>query len=62
MTQSSKRVFALSKEDLTENVMLISGWKKNYYLKKLVASFMNGYLRFDNQVRNLFDKLHLNKG
>jgi hypothetical protein len=47
---SSKKVFALSKEDLTENVMLISGWKKNYYLKKLVGSFMAGYLRFDNQV------------
>jgi hypothetical protein len=61
---SSKKVFALSKEDLTENVMLISGWKKNYYLKKLVGSFMAGYLRFDNQVLRttgyeLFKKLNL---
>jgi hypothetical protein len=47
---SSKNVYALSTEDLTENAMLLTGWKNNYYLKKLVASFMNGYLRFDNQV------------
>jgi hypothetical protein len=43
-------IFALSTEDLNENAMLMSGWKNNYYLKKMVHSFMNGYLRFDNQV------------
>jgi hypothetical protein len=47
---SSKLVFALSTDDLNENAMLMSGWKNNYYLKKMVHSFMNGYLRFDNQV------------
>jgi hypothetical protein len=47
---SSKMIFALSTEDLNENAMLMSGWKNNYYLKKMVHSFMNGYLRFDNQV------------
>jgi hypothetical protein len=47
---SSKNVYALSTDDLKENSMLLTGWKNNYYLKKLVASFMNGYLRFDNQV------------
>lgn len=47
---SSKLVFALSAEDLTENNMLFTGWKTNYYLKKMVNAFMNGYLRFDNQV------------
>lgn len=51
---SSKYVFALTTDDLNENVMLMNGWKNNYYLKKMVAAFMNGYLRFDNQVlRNI---------
>lgn len=51
---SSKNVFALSTEDLNENVMFMKAWKNNYYLRKLVNAFMNGYLRFDNQVlRNL---------
>jgi hypothetical protein len=52
---SSKYVFALTSDDHSENAMLMSGgWKKNYHLKKLVGSFMNGYLRFDNQVlRNI---------
>src|SRR5213595_98564 len=47
---SSKNQLVLSKDDLTENTMLITGWKNHYMLRKLVASFMNGYLRFDNQV------------
>jgi hypothetical protein len=51
---SSKYVFAMTSEDHSENAMMLTGWKKNYQLKKLVGSFMNGYLRFDNQVvRNL---------
>lgn len=51
---SSKLIFALSAEDLSENVMLMSGWKNNYYLKRMVNAFVSGYLRFDNQVfRNL---------
>jgi hypothetical protein len=51
---SSKNIFALSAEDLSENAMLFSGWRNNYYLKKMVNAFMNGYLRFDNQVlRNI---------
>jgi hypothetical protein len=47
---SSKLVFALSAEDLSENALMMVGWKNNYYLKKMVGAFMNGYLRFDNQV------------
>lgn len=47
---SSKLVFALTTSDLNENSMLLTGWKTNYYLKKMVSAFMNGYLRFDNQV------------
>lgn len=51
---SSKMVFALSKEDLNENVLLMSSWRQSYHLKKLVSAFMNGVLRFDNQVlRNI---------
>jgi hypothetical protein len=61
---SSRHVFVLSKDDLNENAMLVTGWKNNYYLKKLMASFMNGYLRFDNQVlRNvgyeMFKKMNI---
>lgn len=47
---STKNHFALTTEDLNENSLYMKGWKNNYYLRKLVASFMNGYLRFDNQV------------
>lgn len=52
---TTKYSFALTADDHSENAMLMSGgWKKNYYLKKLLGSFMNGYLRFDNQVlRNI---------
>ena len=46
----SKKVFALSTDDLNENVLLMNGWKNNYYLGKMVNAFLNGYLRFDNQV------------
>lgn len=60
----SKLIFALSAEDLSENAMLFTGWRTNYYLKKLVGAFVNGYLRFDNQVlRNvgyeMFKKMHV---
>jgi len=47
---SSKYVFALTTDDLSETTLLMRSWKDNYYLKKLVGSFMNGVLRFDNQV------------
>jgi len=47
---SNKKVFALSTDDLTENSMLLTGWRNNYFLTKLVSAFKNGYLRFDNQV------------
>lgn len=51
---SSKYMFALSTDDLSENVMMLTGWKNNYYLKKMVHAFMSGYLRFDNQIlRNI---------
>jgi len=61
---SSKNIFALSTDDLNENTMLLTGWKSNYYLKKMVSAFMNGCLRFDNQVlRNtgyeMFKKMHI---
>lgn len=46
----SKKVFALSTDDLDENVLLMNTWKNNYYLGKMVNAFLNGYLRFDNQV------------
>jgi len=47
---SSKYVFALTTDDLNENTMLMTNWRNNYYLFKLVRAFLNGYLRFDNQI------------
>ena len=62
---SSKLIFALSKDDMTENALMMDGWKNNYYLKKLVSAFTKGYLRFDSQVlRNvgyeMFKKMNIN--
>jgi hypothetical protein len=51
---STKKIYAMSTDDLDENTLLMSSWKQNYHLKKLAGAFMNGYLRFDNQVlRNI---------
>jgi len=61
---SSKLVFALTKDDLDENIILSEAWKNNYYLKKMVSAFKRGLLRFDNQVvRNIayemFNKMRI---
>ena len=61
---TSKKIFALSTDDLDENTIMMTKWKNNYYLKKLVSAFLNGQLRFDNQVmRNvgyeLFKKMNI---
>lgn len=61
---STKLIFALSTDDLEDNMMMITSWRQNYYLKKMVSAFMNGYLRFDNQVlRNvgyeMFKKMNI---
>jgi predicted YcjX-like family ATPase len=61
---STKLQFALTKDDHSENAMMLTGWRSNYYLKKMVGAFMNGFLRFDNQVlRNvsyeMFNKMHV---
>lgn len=62
---SSKNVYAMSTDDLKENAMLMTGWRNNYHLKKMVSAFKNGYLRFDNQVirttgYELFKKMNIN--
>lgn len=46
----SKHIYALTTDDLKENVMLMSNWKQNYHLYKMVSAFKKGWLRFDNQV------------
>jgi hypothetical protein len=61
---SSKLIFAMTTDDLNENTLLMTTWKNNYYLMKLVSAFKKGFLRFDNQVlRNvgyeLFKKMHV---
>lgn len=45
-----KHKFALTTDDLQENTMLMTSWKSNYFINKMVSAFKNGYLRFDNQV------------
>lgn len=47
---SSKKIYALTTDDLKENIMLLNNWKNNYHLYKLVTAFKKGFLRFDNQV------------
>lgn len=61
---STKYMFALSKDDHTDTAILITGWRNNYHLKKMVNAFMSGVLRFENQVlRNvgyeMFQKMHI---
>lgn len=61
---STKHIYALSTDDLEDNMMMITSWKQNYFMKKMVSAFFNGYLRFDNQVlRNvgyeMFKKLNI---
>lgn len=47
---SSRNIYALTTNDLSENSMLMTNWKNNYQLLKMVKAFQTGYLRFDNQV------------
>lgn len=47
---SSRNVYALTTDDLKENTMLLTGWRNNYHLKKMVSAFKKGFLRFDNQL------------
>lgn len=47
---SARFVYAMTSEDLKENTMLMSTWRSNYHLKKLVSAFTRGFLRFDSQV------------
>lgn len=61
---STKHMYALTKDDMSENAMLFTGWRNNYHLKKLVGSFVNGCLMFENQVlRNIgyeiFNKMNI---
>jgi len=61
---SSRNIFALTKDDLDETNMLLNGWRNHYHLKKMVNAFMNGALRFENQVlRNIgyemFNKMRI---
>lgn len=57
-------LYAMTKHDQNENSMLMSQWKQNYHLAKLISAFKNGFLRFDNAViRNLcyemFNKMNI---
>lgn len=47
---STKSVYALTADELEEGVVLVTNYKKNYHIRKLCSAFMNGQLRFDNQL------------
>lgn len=47
---SSKYLYAMTVDDLDTNTYMMVNWKKNYHLFKTVRAFLNGLLRFDNQV------------
>lgn len=47
---SSKNIYAMTADDLSENHMLMNTWRNNYHLMKMVRAFKEGYLRFDNQI------------
>lgn len=47
---STKLMYALTTEDLEEGLTLVTNYKQNYHIRKLCSAFMNGVLRFDNQL------------
>ena len=60
----SKLSFAILKDDLDENTQLVSSWKQNFYISRMVSAFLKGLLRFDSQVvRNIayemFNKMNV---
>lgn len=56
--------FAMSKEDMRENIYMMNNWKKSVFLKLLVKSFQQGILYFENQniknlMYNMFGKMNI---
>lgn len=47
---SSKKNFALGKEDMREDRILINNYRNEYHLDKLIRAFKKGLLMFDNQI------------
>lgn len=47
---SSKKTFALTKDDMAEGRILVNNYKGEYYLDKMVRAFKKGLLMFDNQI------------
>jgi len=47
---SCKKSFALSKEDMNENRILVNSYRSEIYLDKMVRAFKKGLLMFDNQI------------
>lgn len=51
---STRYKFSLTTDDLNEDSPLIKNWRDNFFLSRMVNAFLNGYLRFDNQMcRNI---------
>ena len=44
-----KAVYAMSQRDQTENIPLITSWRSNYHMSKLVTAYKKGVIRFESQ-------------
>lgn len=47
---STKLSLALTKDDMDENKILVSNYRNEYHLDKMIRAFKKGLLMFDNQV------------
>lgn len=61
---STKNIYALTTDDMKDNIVLAKGWRTNYHLIKLTGAFTNAMLRFENQIlRNvgyeMFNKMNI---
>lgn len=62
--EGNKFRYVLDKDDFNEHNLLVTNYKNDYHIKKLVSAFQNGLLRFDNvTVKNIaydmFQKLNI---
>lgn len=47
---STKNIYALTTDDMKDNLVLVRGWRNNYHLSKMVGAFTHAMLRFENQI------------
>ena len=47
---SSKKIYALTVSDTDKGYSMVMSWKNNYYLRKFVSAFQNGFLRYETSL------------